>query len=88
MVPNEFNGYLNKGKSTPGKICVPVLINQPAFITDQVHTTAAIMVAGRITDFRGQQKQVIARTTSTASNTAISARTQPKYSLSRALRWE
>ncbi|MCX5636373.1 MAG: hypothetical protein NTX52_01595 [Planctomycetota bacterium] len=81
-------GSRNNDKRTEGRICVPVLISQPAFITDQVHTTAATTAAARMTDFRGQRKQIIARTTSIPSRTEISAKIQLKYSLTRLVRQE
>ena len=43
IMTNALSGSRNNGKSTAGRIWVPVLISQAAFITDQVQTTTAMM---------------------------------------------
>jgi len=76
----EFTGARTTGSSTRGNICVPVLINQPAFITDHVQTTAASMVATRVIHLPGQRKQITDRISSIARRKEISASIQLKYS--------
>jgi hypothetical protein len=69
-------------------ICVPVRIRYPAFITDQVHTTAAVTAAIRMPTGRRQRKQNIVRIISIPDRTAISASIQLKYSLMELIRYE
>jgi hypothetical protein len=83
IIHRVCKGALNKGNRTLGKICVPVLISQPAFITDQVHITAATIVVVRRTHFLGHWKQIIDNITSTTRRKEISMRIQPRYSSSK-----
>ena len=87
-VISEVNGLRNTETKTVGRICIPVLINQPAFITDQLQTTAATTQAIRMIHDRGHRKQTRARITSIPNSTAISASIQPKYSLIILVRYE
>lgn len=48
-------GSRTSGRSSIGRICVPVRIIQPAFITDHVQMTAAKIMAPRTTRFVGQR---------------------------------
>jgi hypothetical protein len=80
MICNVCSGALPNDKRTLGKICVPVLISQPAFITAQVHIKAAVIVVARRTHLLGHLKQISASITSTINKNEISRRTQPKYS--------
>jgi len=76
----EFTGARTTGSNTRGNICVPVLISQPAFITDHVQTIAAAIVEVRIIHLVGLRKQMIIRISSITNIVEISAMTQPKYS--------
>ena len=77
----EFTGARTTGSSTRGNICVPVLISQPAFITDHVQTTAASMVVTLVIHLPGQRKQIIDKISSIARSVEMSASIQLKYGL-------
>ena len=85
---NIFRGSRNKDKRTEGRIWVPVLISQPAFITDQVHIIAAMINMVLRVHLEGQQKQMMARITSKVNKTEMSASIHSGYSLSRFIRYE
>ena len=69
-----------KGEITEGRICVPVLMSQPAFMTLQVQRSAAITVTQRKTHFWAQRKYKIASRISIVSRTATSERIHSRYS--------